>query len=55
MREMNFATTDDSTHFLWLGSAGPCSEQWARGALTGRIPSRLLGDPRQGLSFHETG
>lgn len=39
MREMNFTSTDDKTHFLWLQSVSPCLEQWACGALTGKRPS----------------
>lgn len=40
MREMNFTTTDDKTHFLWLQSVRPCSKQWAHGALMGKRPSQ---------------
>lgn len=36
MREINFTTADDKTHFLWLQSANSCSEPWVCGALTGK-------------------
>lgn len=39
MREKLISPQQMTTHFLWLQTVSPCSEQWACEALTGDRPS----------------